>query len=131
MDYLSDFRHKSKCQTKCHLPLCVKKRRLDILSSWELDEIKHLTNQKVYFVGESANKTRRIASNVTNNFGFDHPKESKDVGRYRWVVGDQLNYRYEVLKYLGGGTYGEVLQARDHKFDSLVAVKVLNNYTSM
>ena len=68
---------------------------------------------------------------MTNNFAFDHPKETKDVGRYRWVIGDQLNYRYEVLKYLGGGTYGEVLQARDHKFDSLVAVKVLNNYTSM
>ena len=40
-------------------------------------------------------------------------------------------FRYEIKKYLGGGTYGEVLQAVDHKFDSLVAIKMLNNYTSM
>ena len=41
------------------------------------------------------------------------------------------SFRYEILKYLGGGTYGEVLKAKDHKYDSLVAIKMLNNYTSM
>ena len=31
------------------------------------------------------------------------------------------------IKYLGGGTYGEVLKAFDHKFDTEVAIKILNN----
>ena len=36
-------------------------------------------------------------------------------------------FRYEIIKYLGGGTYGEVLKAFDHKFDTEVAIKILNN----
>ena len=38
-----------------------------------------------------------------------------------------LRFRYEITKYLGGGTYGEVLKAFDHKFDTEVAIKILNN----
>lgn len=101
------------------------------LPLWEMNEIKSLNFEQIWFVGLGANKTKRIPANTTNNFGFDHPKEGHDKGRYRWVVGDHLNYRYEIKKYLGGGTYGEVLQAVDHKFDSLVAIKMLNNYTSI
>lgn len=69
--------------------------------------------------------------NVTNNFGFDEASETENKGKYRWKIGDHLAYRYELLAYLGGGTYGEVLKARDHMLDKDVAIKVLNNYTSM
>ena len=35
-----------------------------------------------------------------------------------------VRFRYEIIKYLGGGTYGEVVKALDHKFDSEVAIKI-------
>ena len=38
-----------------------------------------------------------------------------------------MHLRFEIKKYLGGGTYGEVLKAFDHKFDTEVAIKILNN----
>ena len=38
-----------------------------------------------------------------------------------------MRFRYEIIKYLGGGTYGEVVKAFDHKFDTEVAIKILNN----
>ena len=69
--------------------------------------------------------------NTTNNFGFDEPYETKNKGKYRWKIGDHLAYRFELVKYLGGGTYGEVLKAIDHKYKQEVAIKMLNNYTSM
>ena len=38
-----------------------------------------------------------------------------------------LRFRYEIMKYLGGGTYGEVVKAFDHRFDTQVAIKILNS----
>ena len=68
-------------------------KTLGKLPLWEMNEIKSLNLEQVWFAGVGVNKTKRIAANTTNNFGFDHPKESHDKGRYRWVVGDHLNYR--------------------------------------
>nr|XP_032837216.1 dual specificity tyrosine-phosphorylation-regulated kinase 4-like [Petromyzon marinus] len=39
---------------------------------------------------------------------------------------EQLNYRYEVQKMIGEGGQGLVLQCRDHKTKTLVAVKMLS-----
>lgn len=101
------------------------------LPKWELKEISSKKFPRVFFVGEGANKTHMLPMNVTNNFGFDEASETENKGKYRWKIGDHLAYRYETLAYLGGGTYGEVLKARDHMLDKDVAIKVLNNYTSI
>ena len=50
------------------------------------------------------------------------------------VVGDHLAYRYEILKYLGRGSFGEVVQALDHAVPeqhqySQVAIKIMHNDT--
>jgi len=101
------------------------------LPVWELAELKTGRFPRVYYVGIGANKTRMMPNNVTNNFGFDEPYETKNKGKYRWKIGDHLAYRFELVKYLGGGTYGEVLKAIDHKYKNEVAIKILNNYTSI
>ncbi|CAG5095588.1 Oidioi.mRNA.OKI2018_I69.XSR.g14252.t1.cds [Oikopleura dioica] len=101
------------------------------LPTWEIKEISSKKFPRIFFAGEGANKTHMLPMNLTNNFGFDEPSETENKGKYRWKIGDHLAYRYELLKYLGGGTYGEVLKARDHMLEKDVAIKVLNNYTSI
>lgn len=101
------------------------------LPPWELVELKSGKVDRVYYVGIDANKTQMMPLNTTNNFGFDEPYETKNKGKYRWKIGDHLAYRFELVKYLGGGTYGEVLKAIDHKYKQEVAIKMLNNYTSI
>lgn len=38
-----------------------------------------------------------------------------------------MAYRYEIIKYLGSGSYGVVVRAFDHKTDRLVAIKFMVN----
>lgn len=56
------------------------------------------------------------------NYGFDD-KESD----YNPVVSDHVDYRYELLKLLGAGSFGKVYKAFDHKHKRHVAVKILKN----
>ena len=44
---------------------------------------------------------------------------------YRSFVGDHIAYRYEIMKLLGDGSFGMVLQCFDHKTQSNVAIKIL------
>lgn len=48
-------------------------------------------------------------------------------GNYNYAVNDHIGYRYQVLGQLGEGSFGRVLQCRDHKTGRLVAVKVTAN----
>ena len=112
----------------------------DNLSQWEKNEIDILDG--IWFVTNSSSNESSQANNETD---FDGEK-----GRYKWKLGNHINYRfgifhfikivcfiyafliilrfrYEIIKYLGGGTYGEVVKAFDHKFDAEVAIKILNN----
>lgn len=40
---------------------------------------------------------------------------------------DHLDYRYEIVKKLGKGSFGIVVRAFDHKLKEFVALKVLKN----
>jgi dual specificity tyrosine-phosphorylation-regulated kinase 2/3/4 len=44
---------------------------------------------------------------------------------YRCFVGDHIAYRYEIVKLLGDGSFGMVLQCFDHKTQTMVALKIL------
>ena len=44
---------------------------------------------------------------------------------YRSFVGDHIAYRYEIVKLLGDGSFGIVIQCFDHKIQIPVAVKIL------
>nr|XP_031861636.1 uncharacterized protein CI109_002866 [Kwoniella shandongensis]KAA5528708.1 hypothetical protein CI109_002866 [Kwoniella shandongensis] len=62
------------------------------------------------------------ASGASYNHGYDDER-----GDYLVVEGDHLCYRYEVVGILGKGSFGQVVQCRDHKTGVSVAVKIIRN----
>jgi serine/threonine protein kinase len=57
------------------------------------------------------------------NFGFDN-----DKGEYiHCEVHDHIAYRYEVVKRLGKGSFGQVFKCFDHKKKEYCALKILRN----
>ncbi|GMM36320.1 hypothetical protein DASC09_036450 [Saccharomycopsis crataegensis] len=61
-------------------------------------------------------------SNFKQNFGFDDSQRN-----YIALVGDHVDYRYEILQVLGRGSFGNVLRCKDHKSGKIVAIKVIKN----
>ena len=76
---------------------------------------------QVYFIGQHAKKKDGIPGGPKNG-GYDD-----DQGSYQMVVHDHVAYRYEVLKVLGKGSFGQVLKAYDHKTQQHVALKIVRN----
>lgn len=72
------------------------------LSDYEKGEI--LDFRQVYFLGLESKKIK--ASPLKSpNYGFDN-----DKGDYRTVLKDHIAYRYEVLEFLGKGSFGQALK---------------------
>eukprot|EP00039_Didymoeca_costata_P018895 m.335440 g.335440 ORF g.335440 m.335440 type:complete len:483 (-) comp17593_c0_seq1:1306-2754(-) len=90
-----------------------------VLTNYEQSEIRDYSS--VYFVGPTARKIN-AAEGKGPNFGFDD-----DKGRYRCVKNDHIGYRYEVLKGLGKGSFGDVVKVMDHKTKSFLACKIIRN----
>ena len=76
---------------------------------------------EVYFVGPNAKK-RQATMGSLNNHGFDD-----DQGSYRHIPHDHISYRYEVLRVIGRGSFGQVVKAYDHKTHQYVALKMVRN----
>lgn len=75
----------------------------------------------VYFVGPNAKKRQGVVGGANNN-GYDD-----DQGSYILVPHDHVQYRYEVLKVIGKGSFGSVVKAYDHKAQLHVALKIIRN----
>jgi len=60
--------------------------------------------------------------NEATNNGFDTDQQEYIV-RYN----DHVDYRYEIVKKLGKGSFGIVLRCFDHKLKEFVALKILKN----
>lgn len=90
------------------------------LSEYEKAEI--LAFEAVYYVGAESQKKMANRLENTNNFGYDDER-----GDYLIVQHDHLMYRYEVLEVLGKGSFGQVLQCKDHKTGEMVAIKIIRN----
>ncbi|XP_078486005.1 dual specificity tyrosine-phosphorylation-regulated kinase 2-like [Ciona intestinalis] len=87
---------------------------------------------RIWFVGESSNKTIYDKDDDCN-FGFDECNENE--GKLKVVIGDHIDFRYEVIKKLGSGSFGTVIHACDHavKLDDphrMVAIKIMHNDSS-
>lgn len=89
------------------------------LTSYEHHEI--FNSPQVWFVGPNAKKRQGVIGGAAN-CGYDD-----DQGSYIHVQHDHIAYRYEILKILGKGSFGQVVKAIDHKTNSIIAIKMVRN----
>ncbi|XP_012687475.1 dual specificity tyrosine-phosphorylation-regulated kinase 3 [Clupea harengus] len=89
------------------------------LTALELQEIHSYPD--VYFLGPNAKKIQGVAGGSNNN-GYDD-----DQGGYIHVPHDHLAYRYEFLKVIGKGSFGQVAKVYDHKLHQHLALKMVRN----
>lgn len=61
------------------------------------------------------------------NTAFKQKTEYTHDERLKLNHDDQIDYRYQVINELGKGTFSNVYRCVDHKYDDLVAVKVIRN----
>ena len=94
---------------------------LPLLSNYERQEI--LSFSKIFFIGSSKMKNSKISGDFPlGNFGFD------DMENYYIALPhDHIGYRYEILKVLGKGSFGQVLKVYDHKTGEFAALKIIRN----
>ncbi|XP_074644711.1 dual specificity tyrosine-phosphorylation-regulated kinase 2-like [Tubulanus polymorphus] len=100
-------------------PEIAMKQYMHKLSSYEHHEI--FSYPQVYFVGPNAKKRQGVVGGPNNN-GYDD-----DQGSYIHIPHDHISYRYEVLKVIGKGSFGQVVKAYDHKNQVHVALKMVRN----
>ncbi|KAG9352897.1 hypothetical protein JZ751_017473 [Albula glossodonta] len=89
------------------------------LTALEQQEIHNYPD--VYFLGQNAKKRPAVAGG-SNNCGYDD-----DQGGYIHVPHDHLAYRYEFLKVIGKGSFGQVAKVYDHKMHQHLALKMVRN----
>ncbi|XP_049534504.1 dual specificity tyrosine-phosphorylation-regulated kinase mbk-2-like [Anopheles darlingi] len=101
--------------TESLTPFEVLRLYMDKLTQYEHHEICNYP--RIYFIGANAKK-RRGASNS------DYDNEQ---GSYIHIAHDHIAYRYEVLKIIGKGSFGQVVKAYDHRIYKHVALKMIRN----
>lgn len=90
------------------------------LCEFELAEM--FEYKQIYFVGNPRSKVMATRDKSANNHGYDDER-----GDYVVVERDHLAYRYEIVGTLGRGSFGQVLQCKDHKTGKSVAIKLIRN----
>lgn len=116
-------------------PAKVLKQKSHHLTQYEKTEI--MDYPQVFYFGEGIKKlkpimtspsgqqqpvSRRSSNEEDSNFGFDDSK-----GNYRVTLRDHIAYRYEILNYLGKGSFGIAVKCYDHKNKEEVALKIIKN----
>lgn len=89
------------------------------LTEFEHQEI--FNYPQIYFVGQNAKKRSGMIGGQ-QNCGYDD-----ENGSYVDVSHDHIGYRYEILKLLGKGSFGQVLKCYDHRTQTHVALKMVRN----
>lgn len=100
-------------------PQQVMKLYMHKLSPYEHHEI--FSYPQVYFIGANAKKRMGVVGAPTNS-GYDD-----EQGSYLHTVHDHIGYRYEMIKIIGKGSFGQVIKAYDHKSHQNVALKIVRN----
>lgn len=103
----------------CLTPEQAMKTFMHKLSSYEHHEVFNFP--QIYFVGQNGKKKQAVHGGP-NNEGFDD-----EQGSYMLVAHDHISYRYEIIKIIGKGSFGQVIKAFDHKTQTHVALKIVRN----
>lgn len=88
------------------------------LTTYEQGEI--LKYNEIHYIGSINNKL--MPTQEKENYGFDDNHND-----YLLVKNDHIGFRYEILKLLGKGSFGQVCECYDHKKKSKVALKIIKN----
>lgn len=118
-DETSDNRNVSGKKTLVATPEQVIKLYMHKLTPYERHEI--CSYPQVYFIGANAKKRQGVIG-APSNCGYDD-----EHGSYLHVPHDHIAYRYEMLKIIGKGSFGQVVKAYDHKTHQHVALKMVRN----
>jgi dual specificity tyrosine-phosphorylation-regulated kinase 2/3/4 len=89
------------------------------LTEYEKSEV--LDFKQIYFLGLGSEKINGSKFKQFN-FGYDD-----DRGDYNVVLKDHISYRFEVIDFLGKGSFGQALKVFDHKTQEIVAIKIIRN----
>lgn len=95
-------------------------KRLAKMSDYERKEV--LDFDQIFYSPPSRISRPAQGNGSIYNHGYDDER-----GDYLVVPGDHLCYRYEVVGILGKGSFGQVVQCRDHKTGGSVAIKIIRN----
>ena len=92
------------------------------LSKLEIIELKDYKKRdkkfQIYFLG-----------NIPSRKGFYEDEDFDDEkGNYIAKKGNNIYYRYEILDYIGKGSFGKVYIVYDHKEKQEIALKILKNF---
>ena len=116
---LQQQQQQSKSQTmKC--PVVASPHQVMMLYMNKLTPYEHHEIYKyphIYFIGANAKKRSGTGPNDYDN----------ENGSYIHIPHDHIAYRYEVLKIIGKGSFGQVVKAYDHKTLEHVALKMVRN----
>lgn len=105
-------------------PLVVTPEQVMKLYSYKLTPYEHreiFNYNELYFIGANAIKRMGVIGGANNN---DYDDEQ---GSYVFVPHDHIAYRYEMLKVIGKGSFGQVIKVYDHKTQQHVALKIVRN----
>jgi dual specificity tyrosine-phosphorylation-regulated kinase 2/3/4 len=86
----------------------------------ELEKREMMEFKTVYFLGIGSKKVGPDPN--LPNFGYDN-----DKGDYKIVIGDHLDFRYEIINIIGKGSFGQVCKCTDHKTKEVFAIKIVRN----
>ena len=70
---------------------------------------------------------RRFKEHKTLNILYFSNSSYLFQGSYIHIPHDHIAYRYEILKVIGKGSFGQVLKVYDHKTHQHVALKMVRN----
>lgn len=81
-----------------------------------------MTEQSKDASSKSAGSDKGEKETYNHNYGYDD-----DKGDYKIVMGDHIGYRYEIVEFLGKGSFGTALRCIDHKEKKDIAIKIVKN----